>query len=94
MTTQQFDARTARAQEILEQGLISPVHPGRGWYKVQSQSNHTTYYNVDLTDGTCPCPDHARGNFCKHLQAARLADKIIKQHGELKREEWYEEIDA
>lgn len=46
---------------------------GNGKYIVPSQ-NSTREYKVDITAGTCSCPDYSkRGIKCKHILAAEMA---------------------
>jgi hypothetical protein len=41
-------------------------------FKVQSESDPTVFYDVDLINGHCTCPHHTgRGAFCKHMTAAK-----------------------
>lgn len=41
-------------------------------FKVQSESDPSTFYEVDLINGHCTCPHHTgRGAFCKHLVVAK-----------------------
>ena len=47
-------------------------------YRVQS-ANATRppfSYLVDLDGGTCECPDHAKGHFCKHRIAAHIIEIV------------------
>jgi hypothetical protein len=69
--------RGYRAEGLLEAGAVSK-DGGPGKFYVESQSGNGTY-NVDVTTGTCTCPDHQRrGTYCKHLQAAELfQDQIV-----------------
>jgi len=58
-----LDDRAARAWT--ERMAVRPLGSGR--YAVDSQSGAT--YVVDVTAGTCTCPDHEiRGERCKHLR--------------------------
>ncbi|MFB6140543.1 MAG: SWIM zinc finger family protein [Halosimplex sp.] len=58
-----LDERAARAWT--ERMAVRPL--GEGRYAVDSQSGAT--YVVDLTEGSCTCPDYQiRGNRCKHLR--------------------------
>lgn len=47
-----------------------------GLFLVQSESNSRGWYQVDLVNHTCTCPDHpgiaARGGMCKHRLAIGL----------------------
>ncbi len=41
-------------------------------FKVQSESEPTVFYEVDLIGGHCTCKDHeTRGSFCKHMRSAK-----------------------
>ncbi len=90
------DARTAHALALLDAGAVTP-DGGPGLYVVRSQHDAHTIYHVDLTIGSCDCPDyaHRRPARCKHLEAVWLARweqrvcQLSEQHGislsELKR---------
>ena len=73
-------ARTAGAIEFradCERGGPSPR-----WYVLAS--NQEDWYQVDLHDRTCTCPDEAPRGWCKHLLALAIvgsADAWELKHG-------------
>lgn len=56
----------------------------RGVYKVQSFSNKSKVYVVNLNIGTCNCPDFVyRGNSCKHLrEMEEVSEREAKRKAE------------
>jgi hypothetical protein len=68
--------RIRRAARILAAGLLTDPS-GIGVYHVRSEARPAdplAYYVVSVDD--CDCPDHAaRGRVCKHMWAARLAER-------------------
>jgi hypothetical protein len=63
---------------------IDPKQPKEGYepkieynlakklFKVQSETDPSVFYEVDLVNGHCSCPHHERaGAFCKHMIAAK-----------------------
>jgi len=48
---------------------------GEALYLVHSK-NSDSYYNVDLNELECECPDYEyRGEICKHQRKAAIADE-------------------
>lgn len=76
-----LNGRFERGVALATQGAVSPhsepYMPDRvRLFKVTSsnQSRPPFHYIVDLDAGTCECPDHWKGHFCKH----RIASHIIE----------------
>lgn len=68
--------RQDRAQRILDNGGVHPLHPSQGIWLVDSESEATSY-RVDLNAHTCECIDSQKGNRCKHQLAAEKAAAIL-----------------
>jgi len=76
-----LNGRFERGVALANQGAVSPhTDPNnpdkRHLFQVKSanQSRPPFHYLVDLEAGTCECPDHWKGHFCKH----RIASHIIE----------------
>lgn len=56
----------------------------RGVYKVQSFSNKSKVYYVNLNTGTCNCLDFVyRGSSCKHIQfVEEILEKEVRKKAE------------
>lgn len=70
-----FINRLERAEELLLEGRVHRVEGLPQVYVVRGSQN----YLVDLERESCTCPDHARGNTCKHLLAAVLLERGEKK---------------
>lgn len=66
-----FLNRLERAEAILLEGRIHRVEGLAHTYVVRGNEP----YLVDLDKESCTCPDHAKGNTCKHLLAAVLLER-------------------
>ena len=76
-----LNGRFERGVGLAKQGAVSPysdpnLPTRRHLFQVRSanQSSPPYHYRVDLEAGTCECPDHRKGHFCKH----RIASHIIE----------------
>jgi hypothetical protein len=78
-----FNGRFERGITLAKQGAVSPrIDPyppdKHRQFQVKSanQSQPNLYYLVDLDAGTCDCPDHLKGHFCKHRIAAHIMEWV------------------
>ena len=72
-----FERGVALAKQGAARPYIDPNLPNKlHLFQVRSanQSRPPYSYKVDLEAGTCECPDHGKGHFCKH----RIASHIIE----------------
>ena len=71
-------ARFIQVRTRLDRAVkLTPKKIGQGLYEVPSQRDPRKKYVVDLLSKTCDCMDFTiRGDLCKHLLAAKLADDV------------------
>jgi hypothetical protein len=72
--------RQARGQRLAKvSGAIQHSPRGVGWFRVRS-SSWTRWYNVNILEQTCSCPDYPAK--CKHIYAAEIfAAKVPRPDG-------------
>jgi len=82
-----LNGRFERGVAMAKQGAVSPhinhnLPDKQRQFQVKSanQSRPDLFYLVDLDAGTCNCPDHLKGHFCKHLIAAHIIEWVNYNH--------------
>ena len=74
-----LNGRLERGLALAAEGAVMPyTDRSQPWrknlFQVRSANPYVPpfSYLVDLEALTCECPDHARGNHCKHILAAQI----------------------
>ncbi|RYM39429.1 SWIM zinc finger family protein [Meiothermus sp. PNK-Is4] len=84
-----FLSRLERAEAILLEGRVHRVEGLPQVYVVRGSE----HYLVDLERESCTCPDHAKGNTCKHLLAAVLLERA-ERNGYTRSEYAFDRVSA
>ena len=64
-----FNGRLERALLLAKEGKVQ-VTDQPGIFNVRGTTGPQCWYEVDLNERICECPDHNAGNICKHRTAA------------------------